>query len=269
MKLNIFEKSNSKVGEIDLPIQFNEDLRQDLIKRAVLALQSNKMQPYGASPEAGKRASVQLSKRRRKYRGMYGFGISRVPRKILSRRGTRMFWVGAFAPGTIGGRRAHPPKAGKVIGKKINKKEKRKAIRSAISATIVSGVVKDRGHILPENYPFIVDSKFENLNKTKEVVKTLKDLGLEKELERVSVKKVRAGKGKHRGRKYKTKKGPLIVVSKDEKIGKAAVNIPGVDIVNVKKLNAEFLAPGAVPGRLTLWTKPAIEALKKEKMFLD
>ncbi|MBI2135082.1 50S ribosomal protein L4 [Candidatus Woesearchaeota archaeon] len=267
MKLQIFGISNDMAGEISLPSQFREDIRPDLIKRAVLALQSARRQKYGSHPEAGKRYSSTLSKRRRRYRGSYGFGISRTPRKILSRRGRRLFWVGAFAPNTVGGRRAHPPKSEKVLEKKINKKEKRKAIRSAISATVMSGIVRERGHIVPEAYPFVLDKKFEGLEKTKDVAEALKKLGLEKELARASVKSIRAGKGKSRGRKYVTKKGPLIVVAGDSKILKAAANIPGVEIVNVKELNAELLAPGAMPGRLTLWTRPAIEVLEKERLF--
>ncbi|MAE42860.1 50S ribosomal protein L4 [Candidatus Woesearchaeota archaeon] len=268
MKLSIFETSKSKTGEISLPRQFNEEVRPDLIKRAVLALQSNRKQPYGASPQAGKRSSAMLSKRRRAYRGCYGFGISRTPRKVLSRRGRRLFWVGAFAPNTVGGRRAHPPKAEKILSKKINKKERRKAIRSAISATVISDLVKSRGHILPENYPLVLGKNFEDFSKTKEVLATLKNFGFEKELERTNKKSIRAGKGKARGRKYKTKKGPLIVVSKENNLTKAASNIPGIEVVNVKDLNAELLAPGAIPGRLTLWTKAAIELLEKEKLFL-
>ena len=267
MKLDILDISKKKIGEIDLPTQFDEDIRPDLIKRAVLALQSNRRQPYGSMKEAGKRASSTLSKRRRKYRGSYGFGISRTPRKILSRRGTRMYWVGAFAPNTVGGRRAHPPKSEKVVGKKINKKERKKAIRIGISATVISDLVKKRGHIVPKDYPFVIDKKFEELSKTKEVRDVLKAFGLEKELERADKKKIRSGKGKSRGRKYKTGKGPLIVVSKQGNVIKAADNIPGIDVVNVKEINVELLAPGNVPGRLTLWTAGAIEILEKEKLF--
>ena len=95
----------------------------------------------------------------------------------------------------------------------------------------------------------------------------LKNFGLEKELERVSKKSIRAGRGKTRGRKYKIKKGPLLIVSKQSDVIKAVSNIPGIDIVNVKNLNVEMLAPGEVPGRLTLWTVSAIENLEKEKLF--
>jgi len=267
MKLDILDSTKNKVGEIKLPVQFTEDVRPDLILRAVLAIQSHKRQPYAASPLAGKRASAKLSRRRRKYRGSYGIGISRVPRKIMTRSGTRFNWVGAFMPGTVGGRRAHPPKTEKIWWHKINEKERSKAIRSAISATVIKEVVAERGHSVPDNYPFILDDKFESFDKTKSVLDSLKKLGLENELERVESRKVRAGKGKLRGRKYTQKKGPLIVVSKKDKLIMAASNIPGVDIVEVKSLNAELLAPGGKAGRLTLWTQAAINILEKEKLF--
>lgn len=268
MKLNVIDISDNKTREMDLPSQFNEKVRYDLIKRAVTAIQSNKRQSYGASPEAGKRASAKLSKRRRAYRGSYGYGISRTPRKILSRRGRRFNWAGAFAPNTVGGRRAHPPKAEKGWKKKINQKEKKKAIRSAISATVLKEIVKERGHILPENYPFIVDSKIESLSKTKDVKDFLKKIGFEEELKRVAKRKTRSGKDKSRGRKYTRKKGPLIVISKKNKIAKSAKNIPGVEIIEVKNLNAEVLAPGTKPGRLTLWSEAAVDVLSKEGLFL-
>ena len=267
MKLTIFSTANGKVGEIKMPFQFDEELRPDLIQRAVLAIQSHKRQPYAASNEAGKRSSAKLSRRRRNYRGSYGIGISRVPRKIMTRRGTRMNWVGAFAPGTVGGRRAHPPKTEKIWKKKINEKENSKAIRSAIAATLVKDIVAKRGHFVPGNYPFVLDDSFELIQKTKEAVEIFNKLGLGEELSRAQEKKVRAGKGKSRGRKYKKKKGPLIVVSFAGKLSNAVINIPGIDIVEVKRLNAELLAPGAKAGRLTLWTKGAVDILEKEELF--
>ncbi len=267
MKADILDPANNKIGEIKLPSQFEEEYRPDLIQRAVLAIQSHKRQSYAASERAGKRASAKLSRRRRDYRGSYGFGISRVPRKIMTRRGMRMNWVGAFAPGTVGGRRAHPPKSEKIWWKKINKKENTKAIRSAIAATIMKDIVAERGHLVPSNYPFVLDDKFESMDKTKEVLETFKKLGLGKELARVKEKTIRAGKGKARGRKYKKKKGPLIVVSKVDKLNRAVANIPGIDVVEVKSLNAELLAPGAKAGRLVLWTSAAIDILEKENLF--
>ena len=266
--MKLIDLEGKETGKKDLPKQFHEEIRPDLIKRAVLVIQNNKRQPYGASKEAGKRASAKISRRRHAYRGAYGFGISRVPRKIMSRRGTRMNWVGAFAPGTVGGRRAHPPKAEKIWEQKMNKKERRKAIRSAISATIIADIVKERGHKVPDNYPFIIDDKIEALKKVKEITAVFNKIGLNDEIERTKKKKVRAGKGTMRGRKYKKKVGPLIIVSKECDVMKAASNIIGVDVCEVKNINAELLAPGTVPGRLTLWTSSAIDKLEKNKLFL-
>ncbi len=268
MKIPIRDVGNKEKGTSELPRQFNEGYRPQLIHRAVIALRSILRQRYGASPEAGKRHSSDISKRRRKYRGCYGFGISRVDRKILSRRGTRMFWVGATSPQTRGGRRSHPPKSSKDLVKNINLKEKRKAIRSAMAATVDKKIVSERGHNVPETYPFIVESAFENIAKTADLVKTLEGFGFSDELVRSAVKKIRAGKGKMRGRKYRRKKGLLIVVGEECPIMKAGNNIPGIDTVLVSSLNAHDLAPGSMPGRATIWTENAIKMLGEKKLFI-
>ncbi len=260
--------SKGKIGEVDLPAQFNEEFHPELIARAVLAVESSSRQPYGTDPEAGKRYSAKLSRRRRNYKGAYGHGISRVPRKTMSHSGTRFNWTGALAPGTVGGRQAHPPKAGKVWVKKINKKENRKAIRSALAATMSAQIVSRRGHVVPEDYPFIASSAIEDIAKTKAVIDALRKFGFDGELLRISERKIRPGKGKARGRRYRVKKGPLIVVSReDASVVKAARNIMGVDVAVVNRINALMLAPGTAPGRLTLFTAAAIERLEKEKLF--
>ncbi len=268
MNITILNADNTNKGSIELPVQFSEPVNPDMIKRAVITLQANKRQSHGASPTAGRRQSAKISRRRRNFKGSYGIGISRVPRKTMSRRGRRFIWTGAFAPGTVGGRRAHPPKAEKILERKINKKENRKAIRSAIAATMHKELVELRGHKMPASYPFALGSSFEEIKKTKDAMKILKAIGMAAEMVRSSEKKIRAGKGKMRGRKYATRKGPLIVVSKKCELEKSARNIPGIDVVEVNKLNAELLAPGAAPARMTLFTEQAIERLSKEKLFM-
>lgn len=267
MELAIKTPTNTDEGKKKLPAQFSEPVRTDLIKRAVEAIWSHERQPYATDPRAGKKASAKLSRRRRKYKTSYGHGISRVPRKVLSRNGTQMTWVGAFAPGTVKGRRAHPPVATKVWAQKINNQERRKAIRSALTASMNKHLIAAHGHVLPQEFPFIISNVFEQLDKTQAVADALAKLGLEQELSRADKKKVRAGRGKSRGRKYKTAKGPLIVVAGDCKLLKAAQNIAGIDVCVVNKLNASVLAPGAVPGRLTLFTANAIDKMGKEKLF--
>ena len=266
--MKVIKLDGTEQGTIDLPEQFKEEIREDLVAKAVEVIQCNKRQPYGAKADAGLRASAELSRRRHNYRGSYGHGISRVPRKIMSRNGTRMNWVGAVAPGTVGGRRAHPPKASKILKKSINVKERKKAIRSALTASMNKNIVQEKGHKIPENYPFIITNDVEKLEKTKEIKLFLEKSGFTDEIKRTAVKKIRAGIGKLRGRKYKSKKGPLFVVGNECKLTKSAQNIPGIEIVQIKNINCELLAPGKKLARATLFTESAIKELKEKKLFI-
>ena len=267
MNLKIINSKAKEKGSVKLPTQFSEPVRSDLIKKAVQTILANNRQPYGANPEAGKRPSAFLSKRRRKYRGTYGIGQSRTPRKVMSRSGTRFNYVGAVAPQTVGGRRAHPPKASKIWTLKINEKENRKAIRSAMSATIIKDLVEKRGHRTPKEYPFILSDDVTTIKRTAELVKFLESLGFKEELERTSQRKIRAGKGKTRGRKYKARTGILFVVTDMCDLVYASNNVPGIDVVLAQNLNAYLLAPGGTPGRLTLFTESAIKKIEEEKLF--
>ncbi len=74
-------------------------------------------------------------------------------------------------------------------------------------------------------------------------------------------RRVRAGKGKRRGRRYKQAVGPLIVVAENKGVVEAGRNLPGVDVVLLEQLNVEVLAPGTHLGRLAVWSKSAIEKL--------
>jgi len=59
----------------------------------------------------------------------------------------------------------------------------------------------------------------------------------------------------------------LIVVSGKCNALNSCRNIPGIDIVDVKSLNAKLLAPNGIPGRRTIWSEKAIDVMKKENLF--
>jgi large subunit ribosomal protein L4e len=80
-------------------------------------------------------------------------------------------------------------------------------------------------------------------------------------LERAKERKVRPGKGTMRGRRYKKKKSALVVVSGSGDIFQGASNHPGVDVVKAEHLGVEQLAPGTHPGRLTIYTKSAVDKI--------
>jgi len=248
----IFDLQGESTGQVTLPPVFSTPLRPDVIKRAVLAIQSSRLQPQGRDPMAGKRTSAES-------RGT-GSATARVPR-IKGGSGRA-----AFAPSTVKGRQPHPPRAEKKILKSIPKKEAKLALFSAIAATAKKEMVASRGHNIEAvaEIPLIVEDAIESLSKAKEVEEALTKLGVISDVTRVrDSRKIRAGKGKHRGRKMKQAVGPLIVVVDNKGIGDAASNVPGVEVTTVTNLNTEMLAPGTHPGRLTLWTNGAVEKLNK------
>ncbi len=239
--------------EVELPDVFSVRPRLELVERAVAAIESAEKQPQGRDPLAGKRNTAQS--------WGTGYAMARIPR--IRGSGFPTARNAGFAPGVVGGRIAHPPRMEKKKKKKNKKKEKRKALFSAISATGDKSLVKSRNHKVDavKHIPLIIDDKFENIKKTGQVYDILVQLGLEDELKRAKEKRVRAGKGKRRGRKYKRKRGPLIVVKDDLGIHRAARNIPGVEVIEVKNVSCADLAPGTHAGRLTIWTQSALKAL--------
>jgi large subunit ribosomal protein L4e len=248
--VKVFNLEGRAVGKIELPPLFATPLRPDVIKRAVLAIQSKRIQPQGRDPMAGKRTTAESQGT--------GSGQARIPRR---KGGTSR---AAFAPGTVGGRQGHPPLSEKKIVKNIPKKEKRLALLSAIAATASKETVAKRGHNIEDvlQIPLVVTPEIESLQKTKEVEEALIRLGALSEIFRVrKSRKVRGGKGKSRGRKMKQSVGPLIVVAENKGIIESANNIPGINAVSVTDLNAEMLAPGTHPGRLIIWTSDSIEKL--------
>jgi large subunit ribosomal protein L4e len=247
---DIFDLQGKTTGKITLPNVFSTPLRPDVIKRAVLAIQSSRLQPQGRDPMAGKRTTAES-------RGT-GMAMARVPR--MKGGGGRA----AFAPSTVKGRQPHPPRVEKKILKSIPKKEAKLALISAIAATAQKETVASRGHKVEGvlQIPLIVDDAIESLTKAKEVEETLTNLGVIQDMTRVrDSRKIRAGKGKRRGRKMKQAVGPLIVVVENKGLANAASNVPGVEVTTIANLNTEMLAPGTHPGRLTVWTNGAIEKL--------
>jgi large subunit ribosomal protein L4e len=103
----------------------------------------------------------------------------------------------------------------------------------------------------------------EKLGSTADVLEALQSVGLDSDVERAKdSKKVRPGKGKMRGRRFKKARGLLIVVA-DRKapIFKSASNLAGVEIVSPEQLNAGLLAPGGAAGRLAVFSEAALKKI--------
>ena len=260
MKVNIFDVQGNTKGEVELPKVFSTPYRPDLIKRAVQAIQSHNRQPYGVDVLAGKRTSAHYHGVRHYRYGMMNREMARMHRIHQGPAGLQL--TARIAPQARKGREAHPPIIERKFWQKINYRERILAIRSAIAATAIKDLVDKRGHKTNNIIlPFVVDDSLQEIKKAKQLKMFLEKIGLEEELKRASKKKIRAGKGKMRGRRYRKRKGPLIVVAEDKGIAKAARNIEGLDCCLVNKLNAELLAPGTNAGRLAIYTESAIKKL--------
>jgi large subunit ribosomal protein L4e len=261
MKTKVYTIEGKAGKELALPKFFETKVREDLIQKIVEA--KKVWQPYGPKPNAGNSYSASgiMKHHRKVWKSQYGQGRSRIPRKIMSVRGSQFNWVGATVPNTRGGRRAHPPKVLSMVSLPgINKKELKLALMSAISASANEKYLKKKYPSIKEEkiseVPFVIESKIEKL-KTKEFLDVLKKI-LGENIFNIAIKKktIRAGKGKLRGRKHKSNAGMILVVGEDEKI-----KTKGFDIKSASKLSVVDLAQGGV-GRVVVYTEKAIKDLE-------
>jgi large subunit ribosomal protein L4e len=241
MQATIYNLDGEADGEVELPDVFETPVRSDLIAKAVRAAQANRKQDYGADEYAGLRTPAESMGS--------GRGQAHIPKQ--DGRARRV-------PQAVKGRAAHPPKAEKDRSLDINDKERQFAVRSALAATTDAELVAERGHEFDaEEVPVVVSDDFEDLVKTQEVLGLLEALDLDADIERADETKIKAGKGSMRGRKYRRPSSILFVTSGEPST--AARNLAGVDVATAREVNAEDLAPGTDPGRLTVFTESAVE----------
>ena len=247
------KKPNTVVGEVQLPEVFLAPVRSDLVNFVFANLNKNRRQAYGVDQRAGMEYNAES----------WGPGraVARVPR--VSGSGTHRSGQGAFANSCRGGRMFNPTTVWRRLHRKVNLNQRRHAVASAVAASAVPSLVLARGHRINQvpEIPLVVDSL--QVSKTKELLKILNMLGCEDELSTiVENKKIRPGVGKARNRKFKVKKGPLIIYDNGSvNVRKAARNIPGVEVCHVERLNLLQLCPGGHLGRFVIWTKDAFEKL--------
>lgn len=239
---------------IPLAKVFLAPVRPDIVSSVFMKVNKNKRQAYAVSQKAGHQTSAES----------WGTGraVSRIPR--VGGGGTLRSSQGAFGNMCRGGRMFAPTKTWRKWHVKINLNEKRYAVASAIAASKITSLVYSRGHRIDgiKELPLVLTDDFESIKKTKDAVEVFKAIGADKDILKViKSKKLRAGKGKMRGRRYTQRRGPLIVYSNDLGLVNAVRNVPGVETCNVSCLGILQLAPGGHLGRFIIWTKSAFESL--------
>ena len=258
MKTKVLATTGKEAGEIELPAVFDTPFRPEVIHKVYVNLLSHSYQRQGRYPGAGEMVSAESRNT--------GLGIARLARA----RGEGFPRAGqaASVAGVRHGRVAHPPESWKLIYKKINHKEKQLGLCSAIAATASKELVQRRGHKIGDNVklPLIVSNDIEMIAKTRDLKKTLVDLGIEDDIARAGMtRKAQSGTARRRGRQARSGTSALIVVGKDSKLVKLSRSISGVDVKHAKDVSVIDLAPGSKPIRLTIFSQNAIEQLQNLK----
>jgi len=248
------EKGEATTVHVKLPAIYKAPIRPDLVSFIHEQVRKNKRQAFAVSTEAGHQTSAES----------WGTGraVARIPR--VRGGGTHRSGQGAYGNMCRGGRMFAPSKVYRRWHRRVNVAQKRFAICSAIAASGVPGLVQARGHIIDEisEVPLVISDKVESIKKTKEAVTLLKQIKAWSDVEKVySSKRLRPGKGKMRNRRFKKKKGPLVIYNQDNGIQRAFRNIPGIDFLQVDRLNLLKLAPGGHLGRFCIWTEGAFRKL--------
>merc|ERR1719237_917419 len=212
-------------------------LRPDLVRYIHTNVSKNKRQAIAVGGKVGYETAAES----------WGTGraVSRIPRAPGG--GTHRSGQGAFGNMCRGGGMFCPTKTWRRWHRRVNVTQKRHAVVSALAASALPPLVMARGHRIGavSELPLVISSGAEAIQKTKQALETLKKLGCEEELTRVlDSKKIRAGKGKMRNRRYVMRRGPLVIYSEDNGIVRAIRNIPGVETACVDRLNLLKLAPG-------------------------
>jgi len=248
------EKNERTDAPVCLPAVFKAPIRPDIVSFIHHEIAKNHRQAYCVNRDAGHQTSAES----------WGTGraVARIPR--VRGGGTHRSGQGAFGNMCRGGHMFAPTKVYRRWHRKVSVAQKRYAMVSAIAATGVPALVMAKGHRIegtPE-VPLVVSDKVQSFAKTREAKAFLGRTKAIRDVEQVyKSQRMRAGKGKMRNRRRVQKRGPLVIYDEDQGLTKAFRNIPGVDTIQVDKLNLLKLAPGGHVGRFCIWTEAAFKKL--------
>jgi len=249
-----YENPSEKAGTLPMPEVLTSPLRPDLVRAVHKNMSKNTRQAYAVKQKAGYDTAAES----------WGTGraVARIPRAPGG--GTHRAGQACFGNQARGGGMYNPTTVWRRWHRRVNVTEKRHAVAIALAASSLPPLVMARGHRIGEvaELPLVVSDGLESVTKTKEAVDILQKLGCTADLQRVlDSKKIRAGQGKARNRRYRMRCGPLVIYNEDNGITRAMRNIPGVEATSVDNLNLLRLAPGGHFGRFLIFTEGAFKKL--------
>jgi len=252
--ISVFNEEGNATTQVALPSVFKAPIRSDIVNFVHTNMAKNSRQPYAVNKHAGHQTSAES----------WGTGraVARIPR--VRGGGTHRSGQAAFGNMCRSGRMFAPTKTWRRWHRPINQKQRRYAVCSSLAASALPALVMARGHKIDEakEVPLVCTDAIESLTKTKNAVALLEKLGVYDDVKKCEdSKKIRAGKGKMRNRRFTMRRGPLVIYNADHGIKNAFRNLPGVELISVEHLNLLKLAPGGHLGRLCVWSQSAFARL--------
>jgi len=257
-QVTVYSATGEAAGTAALPAVLIAPIRTDVVQFVHTNMAKNKRQAYAVYKETGMETPG----------ASWGTGraVARIPR--VPGGGTSRSGQGAFGNMCRGGRMFAPTKIWRRWHRKINQNQRRFATASALAASALPALVMARGHRVTNvnEVPCVVSDSIETVTKTKDAIALLTAIGAYDDVDKCKeTKKLRAGKGKLRNRRHKTRRGPLIVYANkpasDVGAFEAFRNLQGVEVANVNSLNLLTLAPGGHVGRFIIFSESAFNAL--------
>merc|ERR1712063_26549 len=253
--VQVWDAEGKSTSQQALPAVLTAPIRSDVVQFVHTNLNKNRRQAYAVSVKAGHQTSAES----------WGTGraVARIPRVAGS--GTHRAGQAAFGNMCRGGRMFAPTKVWRRWHRRVNLNQKRMAVCSALAASALPSLVMARGHSIdnvPEIPLVVSNSAVSGLEKTKAAVALLQAIAAYEDVQKSKdSRKIRAGKGKRRNRRYVQHVGPLVVYDESGPLTRAFRNLPGVELCQVSRLNLLRLAPGGHLGRFIIWTEGAFKQL--------
>merc|ERR1712063_163298 len=203
--VQIWGAEGNRTGQVSLPGVLTAPIRSDVVQFVHTDLNKNSRQAYAVSTKAGHQTSAES----------WGTGraVARIPR--VPGGGTHRAGQGAFGNMCRGGRMFAPTKVWRRWHRRVNLQQKRMAVCSALAASALPALVMARGHAInqvPEVPLVVANDAFTGMEKTRTAVALLKALNAYDDVQKTKdSRKIRAGKGKRRNRRYVQHVGPLVI----------------------------------------------------------
>merc|ERR1740125_49912 len=185
--VTVHATGDAKNTSVAMPAVFLAPIRSDIVQFVHTNMNKNRRQAYAVFVGAGHQHSAES----------WGTGraVSRIPR--VSGGGTSRAGQAAFGNMCRSGRMFAPTRTWRKWHRKINTNQKRYAVASALAASALPSLVMARGHQISEvaEIPCVVDNSFESIQRTKQAIKSLTDLGAFGDVEKAkNSRKLRCGK---------------------------------------------------------------------------